>query len=91
MEAMGRSFTIWGQTSFSAEFYRPGVVQMPIPPDLLGRWQVEEDFVAAIRGQRSVTLTTFADGMKYMCFTEAVYRSAMTGSRCHIHEVWPGS
>ena len=67
------------------------LAQMPIPPDLLGRWQVEEDFVAAIRGQRSVTLTTFADGMKYMCFTEAVYRSAMTGSRCHIHEVWPGS
>ena len=67
------------------------LAEIPIPREQIGRWQVEDDFVAAIRGQRAVTFTTFRDGIKYMCFTEAVYRSAMTGRRCHVAEIWPGS
>lgn len=49
---------------------------MPIPPDLRGGWQVESDFVAAIRGERPVTHSTFAIGVRYMQFTEAVARSS---------------
>ena len=44
-----------------------------------GEWQVEADFVAAIRGERSVTHTTFADGVHYMEFTDAVARSIRSG------------
>jgi predicted dehydrogenase len=42
-------------------------------------WRVEVDFVAAIRGERSVTHTTFADGVHYMEFTDAVARSIRSG------------
>ncbi|MGD9645431.1 MAG: Gfo/Idh/MocA family protein [Pirellulales bacterium] len=65
--------------------------EIQIRPEQVRRWQVEADFVAAIRGERPVTLTTFRDGMKYMCFTEAVFRSAITGQRCEVAEIWPGS
>ena len=36
----------------------------------------ERDFIGAIRGEGPVTMTTFADGVRYMEFTEAVTRSA---------------
>ena len=49
---------------------------MPIPDELRGGWQVEADFVAAIRGERPVTHTDFATGVRYMQFTEAVARSS---------------
>ena len=50
-----------------------------IPPDKRGRWRVEEEFVAAIRGEERVTLTDFSTGLRYMEFTEAVSRSAAEG------------
>jgi predicted dehydrogenase len=49
---------------------------LPIPDNLRGDWQVESDFVAAIRGERAVTHSTFATGVRYMQFTEAVARSS---------------
>jgi predicted dehydrogenase len=49
---------------------------LAIPPELRGGWQVEADFVAAIRGERPVTRTDFATGVRYMQFTEAVARSS---------------
>ncbi|MDR3638457.1 MAG: Gfo/Idh/MocA family oxidoreductase [Isosphaeraceae bacterium] len=49
---------------------------MPVPDDLRGGWQVESDFVAAVRGERAVSHTTFAQGVRYMQFTEAVARSS---------------
>lgn len=49
---------------------------LPIPEDRRGAWQVESDFVAAIRGERPVTLTDFETGARYMHFTEAVARSS---------------
>jgi predicted dehydrogenase len=49
---------------------------LPIPEDRRGVWQVEADFVAAIRGERPVTLTDFATGARYMHFTEGVARSS---------------
>ena len=51
------------------------LTEIPIAAEERGEWQVEEDFVAAIRGEREVALTTFADGMHYMEFTDAVSRS----------------
>lgn len=53
-----------------------GLHPLPIPESLRGGWSVEADFVAAIRGERPVTHTDFATGVKYMQFTEAVARSS---------------
>jgi predicted dehydrogenase len=50
--------------------------RLTIPEKLLGGWRVEADFVAAIRGERPVTHTDFATGVRYMQFTEAVARSS---------------
>lgn len=47
-------------------------------------WTAEIDFVAAVRGERPVTLTDFATGVGYMAFLEAVERSAGSGSRTVI-------
>jgi len=55
------------------------LAEIAIPPGKEGRWRVEEEFIGAIRGQELVRLTTFADGVRYMEFTEAVARSAESG------------
>jgi predicted dehydrogenase len=49
---------------------------LTVPDELRRGWHVEADFVAAIRGERPVTRTDFATGVKYMQFTEAVARSS---------------
>jgi predicted dehydrogenase len=54
----------------------PELAPITIPDEMRGGWQVESDFVAAIRGEREVTHTTFATGVRYMQFTEAVARSS---------------
>ncbi len=43
-------------------------------------WRVEEEFIAAIRGEEQVQFTDFATGVRYMEFTEAVARSGRTGA-----------
>lgn len=53
--------------------------EITIPPAEAGSWRVEEEFVNAIRGQEPITHTTFADGVKYMLFTEAVTQSMVEG------------
>jgi predicted dehydrogenase len=53
-----------------------GLKPIPIPQKQRGGWQVEADFIAAIRGERKVTRTDFATGVRYMQFTEAVARSS---------------
>jgi predicted dehydrogenase len=52
---------------------------LDIPPERRGRWRVEEEFIRAIRGEEEVRLNSFATGVKYMEFTEAVARSAQSG------------
>jgi predicted dehydrogenase len=47
-----------------------------IPPEKLGGWRVEAEFVGAIRGEEPVKRTDFATGLRDMEFTEAVARSA---------------
>lgn len=51
---------------------------IPIPPKLVREWTVEADFVRAIREGTPIE-PTFADGVLYMEFTEAVYRSNVQG------------
>ena len=51
---------------------------IPIPSDLEREWGVEEDFIAAIREGVKIE-PTFFEGMKYMEFTEAVFRSVESG------------
>lgn len=47
-------------------------------------WTAEVDFIAAIRGERPVTLTDFTTGLDYMAFLEAIHRSAADGRRMVI-------
>ena len=42
-------------------------------------WQVESDFINSVRNGAPVTLTNFADGVRYMRFTDAVWESWNTG------------
>ncbi len=51
-----------------------------IPPDKSLTWQVEAEFIGAIRGHNPIEFTDFAAGVKYMEFTEAVARSAAANS-----------
>lgn len=57
----------------------PALRELDIPPDLCGRWRVEEEFIRAIRGEEPVRLNSFDIGVQYMEFTEAVARSAQSG------------
>jgi predicted dehydrogenase len=54
--------------------------EVPIPADRAGGWRVEADFVASIRDGAAVRFTDFATGVQYMEFTEAVARSAHSGT-----------
>ncbi|MBI2761814.1 MAG: Gfo/Idh/MocA family oxidoreductase [Chloroflexi bacterium] len=55
------------------------LVEIPIAEDKRAGWRVEEEFIGAIRGEEPVRLTTFADGVRYMDFTEAVTLSSREG------------
>lgn len=51
-----------------------------IPPERQGAWRVEADFAASVREGRPVTRTSFADGVAYMAFTEAVAEAGRGGA-----------
>lgn len=53
--------------------------EIPIAKEKEGFWRVEAEFIGAIRGEEEIRLTSFADGVKYMEFTEAVHRSLASG------------
>jgi predicted dehydrogenase len=53
--------------------------EIAIPAENAGAWNVEADFIAAIREGRAIEFTTFEAGVAYMEFTEAVAVSAETG------------
>jgi predicted dehydrogenase len=52
----------------------------PNPPEAQARHRVEEEFVNAIRGLERVKMNTFEIGVRYMEWTEAIYRSAKSGA-----------
>jgi predicted dehydrogenase len=58
--------------------------EIEIAPDKAGGWRVEEEFINAIRGIEPVTHTNFDDGLRYMDFTEAVTRSAESGTKISL-------
>ena len=57
---------------------------LEVPDDKKGGWNVEADFIDAIRNGKPVTHTNFADGLKYMTFTEAVHISLQEGRRVEL-------
>lgn len=46
-----------------------------IPKNEAIGWRVEAEFIGAIQGEAPITRTTFDDGVRYMEFTDAVWRS----------------
>ena len=58
--------------------------EIPIPAESARGWTVEADFIAAIRERKPIEFTTFEAGVAYMEFTEAVARSAKTGTRIEL-------
>ncbi|MFN8639185.1 MAG: Gfo/Idh/MocA family oxidoreductase [Dehalococcoidia bacterium] len=66
-----------------------GAAPQPLEPDpgTAGDWTVEADFVHSIREGAPVELTSFADGVAYMQFTDAVWRSWHDGRRVALSEV----
>lgn len=59
-------------------------VPLKIKPENIQRWRVELEFINAIRGKEKIKLTTFEDAFKYMLFTDAVHKSAKSGSAVKI-------
>jgi predicted dehydrogenase len=58
--------------------------EIVVPAEERVGWRVEREFIGASRGEEPVCRTTFADGVRYMEFTEAVAVSARTGRRIGI-------
>lgn len=66
-----------------------GVAAQPLEPDAgtAHGWEVEHDFVASIREGRPVELTSFEAGLRYMQFTEAVWRSWSQGRTVEVASI----
>ena len=79
----------WMQDGDRMAIARPGGPPRPLAPDpgAAGAWSVEADFVASIREGAPVELTSFADGLRYMRFTDAVWRSWSEGRPVALAEV----
>ncbi len=60
---------------FGARMGDKELVPIQLPPEKLGGWRVEEEFIRAIRGEERVCFTDFETGVRYMEFTEAIARS----------------
>jgi predicted dehydrogenase len=59
----------------------------PNPPEGQARHRVEEEFINAIRGIEPVAMNTFEIGVAYMEWTEAIYRSAESGTAVSVPSV----
>ncbi|NUP98775.1 MAG: Gfo/Idh/MocA family oxidoreductase [Armatimonadetes bacterium] len=60
-----------------------GLTAREVPPGLRNPWAVEANFITAIREGVPVQ-TSFYDGLRYMEFLEAIYRSQATGGRVNL-------
>jgi predicted dehydrogenase len=56
------------------------LAELPNPREQQAFHRVEEEFINAIRGRERVALNTFEIGVRYMEWTEAIYRSAASGT-----------
>jgi predicted dehydrogenase len=68
----------------SASGQREALREVSIPPAKAREWQVEAEFVSAIRTGSSSRFTDFVTGVAYMEFTEAVARSAQRGEAVEL-------
>ncbi|MHC4982365.1 MAG: Gfo/Idh/MocA family protein [Planctomycetota bacterium] len=73
-----------GERLYGARRGEKRLEEIKISPELEGRWRVEEEFIGAIRGREKIEMTTFADGVRYMEFTEAVARSMAVGEAVEL-------
>ena len=78
---MGSSgnLVIRGDSLFGAQAGDDELKTIEIPEHERGAWRVEEEFIAAIRGEAPIELTRFEDGVRYMRFTDAVTESLQKG------------
>ena len=60
------------------------LTEIPNPPETQAKYRVEEQFTNAIRGKEKVDMVPFQTGVHYMEWTEAVYRSTMTGQAVYL-------
>ena len=60
------------------------LAQVPNPRSEQAFYRVEEEFINAIRGVEEITMATFATGVHYMEWTEAVYRSSQSGQAVYL-------
>ena len=56
------------------------LAELPNPREQQAFHRVEEEFINAIRGRERVAMNTFEIGVRYMEWTEAIYRSASSGT-----------
>ena len=61
--------------------------ELSISADDEENWRVEASFINAIRGLETVKLTTLADGVRYMRFTDAVVQSLARGRTVALDEI----
>jgi predicted dehydrogenase len=73
MDAPGSGKIMAGKASDSA------LHEVEIAPSEARTWTVEQDFIEAIRQGKTDPEPSFWDGLKYMEFTDAVFRSAKEG------------
>ena len=66
----GKAYVALGDAAFA---------ELKVAPEKQWGWNVEADFVDAIRDGKAVTHTNFADGVRYMAFTDAVQTSLREG------------
>jgi predicted dehydrogenase len=58
-------------------------IKQAIPSNLVREWNVEQDFIDAIREGKEVH-PNFHDGVKYMEFTESIFQSVEIGKKIHL-------
>jgi len=81
------AFRLEGGRAFVAGEEDEEMRELILEPEERGGWRVERDFVDAIRTGAPVTRTNFADGVKYMAFTEAVQRSLREERRIPVRRL----
>src|SRR5688572_2250767 len=60
------------------------LAELPNPREQQAAHRVEEEFINAIRGRERVSMNTFEIGVRYMEWTEAIYRSASSGAAVQL-------
>jgi predicted dehydrogenase len=68
---------------YSAQLEDDSLKELPLPDDERRDWEVESDFIRAIRGEKDPE-PSFEDGVAYMDVVEGVARSCRSGERIEL-------